>query len=257
MDWFAWVEFKRRLPARQCRMKTLGIDGCKAGWLGVAIDENGDGSVGVFETAYEAIVAHPDAGRILIDMPIGLPDSMSPDRDCDRIARRLLGKGLTSRVFSPPPRRALTAETHAEACQISQTLVGKKISLQSYHLKDKIHELDVVLRGHRDFVGRVREAHPELAFAAMNHRQAVRISKKQKAGIQGRLQILRRHYPFSRDLFNYAKETIRRKDAALDDIVDALALAVMAKTARRLASLPDHPPYDAVGLPMEIVVGVY
>jgi len=238
-------------------MHSLGIDGCKAGWFAVAIDDNGDGSIGVFETAHEALLAHPDAERILVDMPIGLPDALHPARECDAIARKLLGAGLSSRVFNPPPRRALSAATHAEASAISETLIGKKLSRQSFHLKYKIHELDVVLRKHRDYLDRVHEAHPELAFACMNNRQAVRVSKKEKAGIQGRLQILRRHYPHARDLFNYARETTRRKDAALDDIVDAMALAVMALTARQLRSIPETPPFDAVGLPMEMVVGVY
>lgn len=237
-------------------MQTLGIDGCKAGWLAVAIDDNGDGSVGVFETAYEALIAHPHADRMLIDMPIGLPDSMHKSRECDSIARKLLGKGLGSRVFEPPPRRTLTCETYEEACRVSEMLIGKKMSRQTYNIREKIHELDTILRNNRDYVGKLRESHPELAFAALNNRQALQVSKKKKAGIQGRLQVLQRHYPHARDLFNYAKGSILRKDAGLDDIVDAMALAVMARYAKKLRPLPADPPRDAVGLPMEIVVGI-
>ncbi|MEO0796179.1 MAG: DUF429 domain-containing protein [Verrucomicrobiota bacterium] len=238
-------------------MQVIGIDGCKAGWLAVAIGDNGDGSVGLFGTVYEALIAHESADLFLIDMPIGLPDTMHPVRECDTIARKLLGKGMTSRVFDPPPRRTLTAPNHEEACRISKLILGKKISLQSYNIAPKIHELDIVLRNNRNYVDRTREAHPELAFACMNNRKALRVSKKQKAGIQGRLQVLQRHYEHSRDLFAYAKTSTYRKDAALDDIVDAMALAVMAKSAKELKAIPAAPVYDAVGLPMEMTIGVY
>ncbi|WP_309396240.1 DUF429 domain-containing protein [Cerasicoccus maritimus] len=238
-------------------MRTLGIDGCKGGWIAVEIDDDGNGAVGVFDTVYRALINHPACDIMLIDMPIGLPDSMHPVRECDTIARKLLGKGMTSRVFDPPARRALDTSFYEDACNVSEAIIGKKISLQSFNIGPKIKELDAMLRRHRDYVGRIREAHPELAFACMNHRQALRVSKKQKAGIQGRLKVLQRHYPHAHELYNYALEATLRKDAARDDILDAMALAIMARSAPKLRSIPADPPYDAVGLPMEIVVGVY
>lgn len=238
-------------------MRTLGIDGCKGGWIAVEIDDRGNGSVGVFDTVYRALIMHPACDVMLIDMPIGLPDAMTPRRECDAIARKLLGKGLTSRVFDPPPRRALDTSFYEDACALSDTIIGKKISRQSFNIAPKIKELDGVLRRHRDYVGRVRESHPELAFAAMNNRQALRVSKKQKSGLQGRLKVLQRHYPHAHELYQHAKESILRKEAGLDDILDAMALAIMARSAQRLRSIPGNPPSDAVGLPMEIVVGVF
>lgn len=238
-------------------MHTLGIDGCKAGWIAVEIDDEGNGSVGVFDTVYRALIMHPICDVMLVDMPIGLPDALHPSRDCDLIARKLLGKGLGSRVFPPPPRRTLEMSFYQDACEMSETILGKKISRQSFNIAPKIKELDDILRRHRDYVGRVREAHPELAFAAMNRRKALQVSKKQKAGVQGRLQVLQRHYPHARELYNYALESTKRKDVARDDILDAMALAIMAWAAKRLRSIPGDPPKDAVGLPMEIVVGVF
>lgn len=237
-------------------MHTLGIDGCKAGWIAVEIDDEGNGSVGVFDKVYRALIMHPTCDVMLIDMPIGLPDALHKTRECDAIARKLLGKGLTSRVFEPPPRRVLDMSFYEDACNLCQTIIGKKISRQSFNIAPKIKELDDILRRHRDYVGRVREAHPELAFASMNNRQALRVSKKQKAGLQGRLQVLQRHYPHARELYNYALNTTQRKDVSRDDILDAMALAVMARSAKRLRSIPGDPPSDAVGLPMEIVVGI-
>ncbi|WP_309380607.1 DUF429 domain-containing protein [Cerasicoccus frondis] len=238
-------------------MHTLGIDGCKGGWIAVEIDDNGNGSIGLFDTVYRALIMHPTCDVMLIDMPIGLPDALQPTRECDAIARKLLGKGMSSRVFSPPPRRALDTSFYEDACALSETIIGKKISRQSFNIAPKIKELDGVLRRHRDYVGRLREAHPELAFASMNNRKALQISKKQKAGQQGRLKVLQRHYPHARDLYNYALDATQRKDVARDDILDAMALAIMARSARKLRPIPADPPSDAVGLPMEIVVGVY
>lgn len=49
----------------------MGIDGGKAGWLAVAIEHNVDGSLGVFETVYEALITHPDADIVLAEMVLG------------------------------------------------------------------------------------------------------------------------------------------------------------------------------------------
>ncbi len=73
-------------------MHFLGVDGCKAGWLGVQLDENGQWDIGVVADALALWHRWETASLILIDIPIGLPDKSIKSRSCDREARRLLGK---------------------------------------------------------------------------------------------------------------------------------------------------------------------
>jgi predicted RNase H-like nuclease len=99
----------------------------------------------------------------------------------------------------------------------------------------------------------VREAHPEVCFAALAARPVVS-SKKTAAGLSERLELLRPHLPEIDAVVLHAIIATREKGAALDDIFDALALAVAARHAsRHPLTLPAEPGKDLEGLPMEIV----
>lgn len=55
----------------------LGVDACKAGWIGIALDDDGT-SAYVAATIDELVVlaeADGSVAVVAIDMPIGLPDS--------------------------------------------------------------------------------------------------------------------------------------------------------------------------------------
>ncbi len=80
-------------------MHFLGVDGCKAGWLGVQLDENGQWDIGVVADALALWHRWATATLILIDIPIGLPDKSIKSRSCDREARRLLGKPGAASIF--------------------------------------------------------------------------------------------------------------------------------------------------------------
>ena len=74
-------------------MKTsVGVDGCKAGWFAVALTDDGEWSHAVYESAEALLDRYADAGRILIDIPIGLVEGRPKERKCELEARRLLGK---------------------------------------------------------------------------------------------------------------------------------------------------------------------
>mgnify|MGYP000184531826 CR=1 FL=1 len=83
-----------------------GVDGCRAGWFYVALDERGvfrHGLVGRFEEVVDAL---RHAGLVLVDIPIGLPGAGRPARDCDVAARRAISpRGST--IFPAPSRAAL------------------------------------------------------------------------------------------------------------------------------------------------------
>ena len=77
------------------------------------------------------------AEAVAVDMPMGLLEVAVPGgRDCDRLAREVLGPGKTSCVFSSPCRPALSAKAFAAACAISRanSPTGLGISQQCFGL---------------------------------------------------------------------------------------------------------------------------
>lgn len=222
----------------------LGLDGCRGGWVAVSLDSLGSASARLVASFREAL-AVARRGSVAVDMPIGLLDKPAPGgRECDRLARRLLGARAAS-VFSPPSREALAARDFTSA---------RGVSLQAWSLAPKVREVDAAMTPARQ--RRVVEAHPELAFAALGRGPCAH-PKRTPEGRAERLARLRRAEgrPFA-DLLSHARLTMREGAilARPDDVLDACALALVARRheaglARRL---PDEPPRDARGLRMEI-----
>lgn len=226
----------------------LGVDGCRAGWFAVRLDEAG-GRFGLYANIRALALAQRDAPKILIDMPIGLP--ASAPRRCDREARRLLRQRASS-IFPVPCRAALSAPDYASACAVNVGVLGVKLSRQSWNILPKIRELDDWLQasGERHWV----EAHPELAFWALNGGEAMAHGKKTAAGLRERLHVLDRCWPGASALYAEARAAYPKTPLADDDIADALALAVTASLAGGdLRRVPQTPEFDATGLPMQIV----
>lgn len=69
----------------------LGVDGCKHGWVAVFAGSNGQLDCSIHLTMAAVIYAHPDAQRVFVDVPIGLPWLDCPARPCDVLARQGLG----------------------------------------------------------------------------------------------------------------------------------------------------------------------
>lgn len=212
----------------------LGLDGCKAGWIGVVLV--GDEAAAVFGSSVDAVVAAAEAisqiDIIAIDIPIGI--SETGRREADVLARRMLA-GRASSVFSTPIREALEASTFAEANAASVALTGKGLSQQSYALGTKILEID-------DYLARatvpVIEVHPEVVFAQMNGGIPVPWSKKTWAGHERRRALLAEHgIVLTGELGDAGRH------AASDDMPDAAAAAWVARLHARgeTTSLP-HPP---------------
>ena len=236
----------------------VGVDGCPAGWFSVGFDRHGGYEVNVFASFGELLDHYSDAGLVLVDIPIGLPEG--PERrECDRQARRLLGRRGSS-VFPSPTRQTVEhAAAHPKdyrgALVVERRFAGKGISRQAFAISPKIAEVDAVMRSRgAGAAPTVREVHPELCFWALNDRQAMKSSKKRSSGVTERLEVLTNLEPRSREIYEQAGSEFRRKIVGRDDIVDALVVGLVARDrGDRLTSVPDVPPRDAQGLPMEMV----
>jgi predicted RNase H-like nuclease len=225
----------------------LGVDGCPHGWCAVALDTtSGTLTPAHVDTFAEAVAT--SASTIAIDVPIGLLD-VPGGRDCDRAARKLLGRPRMTSVFSPPSRAALVCATYEEACAANFACTERKISRQSFGIGPKIREVDEAMTTDRE--ARVYEAHPEAAFAALaGHAMTHRKSKRDGRG--ERWAALRR--AFSRLPAGPALPESLRRCCDLEDYVDALVLAWTAARIRsgEAISLPADPPRDSKGLRMAI-----
>jgi predicted RNase H-like nuclease len=106
----------------------VGADGCKKGWFTVGLDGETGWEVKCFDYITELWAHYKNTKLILIDMPIGLRDSGTGERVCDREARRLLGRKWRSSVFTVPCRPAVYAVTYDTANGINKELTGRALS---------------------------------------------------------------------------------------------------------------------------------
>lgn len=228
-----------------------GIDGCRAGWC-VAQSDSAQARFDFFiaATIDEAVSRLQNCRVIGIDIPIGLPDAGG--RACDRLARRRLAPQRSSSVFSAPIRPILDVSDFRNACDISERVDGRRISIQTFNILPKIREVDVFLRSRLPDDQRLFEVHPELAFARLNDDQALSEAKRSRAGFEARRALL--NGSISSAVVQDVLEALPRSQVARDDVLDACAVLlsaarIAAGTARRLPAEPD---FDATGIDMAI-----
>ena len=234
-------------------MVYIGVDACKKGWFAVTLIDNISWKVNIFPNISSLWNQCKDSRLILIDIPIGLRDSGSNERSCDKPARRLLGRKRGSSVFPVPCRAAIYANV-TEASDINKRLTDRRLSKQVLGIIPKIKEVDELLSADMTARSRIREIHPEICFWALNGKKSMTFSKKDERGIQERKEVLISVYPYCGDIFNYAEREYLRKEVARDDILDAMVAAVTSSKARQgLLTVPENPEVDSKGLPMEMV----
>jgi len=229
-----------------------GVDGCRGGWFFFRLHgaTHESGLIGNIEDLpWTARSGDP----VLIDMPIGLTSGDPPVRSCDVLARRALGRRASS-VFPAPCRAALGCHDYVQASAVNQAVTGRSLSRQTWGLVPKIRELDRLLLARPEARDRFQECHPELCFFGLAGGRPMRHYKKTAEGLEERLALLRERWPAAPAAVDAACRLHARKHVGRDDVVDALALAVAASLGpTRIATLPDEPDTDAVGLPMRIV----
>jgi predicted RNase H-like nuclease len=233
----------------------FGIDGCKAGWFVVRqCGRTGELSASVVNRFADVLDWNDAHAIVAVDMPVGLASNGM--RACDTQARKLLGRPRASSVFSPPIRAALAASSYEEACAINHAVSGKRISIQAFHIRDKIAEVDNVMRKHANASTRIVEVHPELSFMHVRMEQGgpahgLRESKAQAPGFALRHALLVRCFG---SVIDSALSARKPAQTSRDDILDAFAVLW---TARRIASgqafrIPEALETDAEGIPMSI-----
>ncbi len=231
-----------------------GVDGCKAGWFVVIANAN-TGEITDFQRVNKLADLFQYSHKlsiIAVDVPIGLlSDAKSGGRNCDVLARKLLGHPRSSSVFSPPVRGALNhPENYSDAnfANRKSSIDGIGISKQCFGIFPKIIEADALVDPELQNV--IKEIHPEVCFWKMGGDSSPVFSKRSSSGRKERLNLLSGvGFKGISDVFgNY-----RRSEVQLDDIIDA---AAACWTATRIfkghaTRLPEIPEKDTSGLFME------
>lgn len=225
----------------------MGVDACKAGWVGVLLGEDGE-TLGAHVSRHIAdLVAavEADTGPVAVigvDIPIGLADS--GPRLADLQARQAAGVRRSS-VFLAPVRAALATPDYATALAINRELSGSGCSVQAYRIGPKIMEVDAWMRGGGR---RVVEVHPELSFATMDG-EPLADSKATWAGAERRRALLAREgIVLPPDLGRAGRL------AGVDDVLDAGAAAWSARRVLvgRAICRPERPQTFSDGIPCAI-----
>ncbi len=191
----------------------VGVDGCKAGWFAITRDHTAL-AWRVFPTINELVSGFPEATRIFIDIPIGLPSRDAPVRPCDRLARRVLGRQRQSSVFPVPCREALSASGVEAARKSNRSHLGRSVSAQTWAISPKIREVDGHLRSTGGQLHGIREIHPEVCFWALAGQKPMRHRKATEEGMQERLQILAKYEPTIRAFMDETLSRTLRKESS-------------------------------------------
>jgi predicted RNase H-like nuclease len=229
-----------------------GADGCKKGWFRASREtETGEVRFAAMEEAAELVRLAPRPEVLALDIPIGLTEA--GPRECDRLARQCLGWPRRNSVFPAPVRPALNAESREQASRLTAQRDGRRVGAQAWALYPKIRAVDELLASNADGRLQIREVHPEVSFWRWNQRRPIAAGKKSQTGKRERLQLVAAW--LGESTFEEMRGAFLKRDVADDDILDALAALWTATRVveGRACTLPDEPPVDVTGLPMEIV----
>lgn len=229
----------------------VGVDGAKSGWI--AVWPEGEGfSWRVYDSARALLDRHRGARVIAVDIPIGLSDREG--RQADSQARRFVGGRRACSIFSTPVRGILDAMSRAEASRRHQEIDGRGFGAQSFAILPKIRQWDELLQADAQARQVVREIHPEVCFAALNGGPGRGLvePKRTPAGMEKRIALLAA--VFGREQVMALVQAVPRREAATDDVLDALAALWSAGRISRgcAGTLPTPVVPDAVGLPAAI-----
>ena len=224
----------------------VGVDWMKGSWIASELTGN-TASYKTFKTIDELCSYYEGISKILIDMPIGLPESseeaqLRPDIEARKYLKVAARK---SSIFPVPFRQLSYAESKAEVWELNNKL-GAKLTVAGSGILPCIKQVDSFLQSNLEWKERLIESHPECAFQALNGGKGIETSKHTPEGIEERIAIL------SQYVFNVRELVDSVSKSKKEDILDSLCLAVTSKFG--YVSIPKKPVRDSKELPMRIVI---
>ena len=225
----------------------VGVDGAKGGWMAVWW-EGGRFRYRLYSEARTLVEAHRAARVIAVDIPIGLADKGG--RPADAEARAFVGGKRASSVFSTPVRGILDATSQAEASSRHRQIDGRGFGAQSFAILPKIRQWDELLQVDADARRQVWEIHPEVSFAALNGGAGCGLVDAKRSFVGADLRVGLLANAFGRDEVMALLRMVPTREAAADDVLDALAALWSAGriASGEAKSLPANVVPDSAGL---------
>lgn len=232
----------------ECIQPFVGVDWLKGKWIVAELCGN-IADYKIYNTISEICDYYSGISYILIDAPIGLPESSEEvQKRPDASARKYLKMpARKSSVFPVPFRQLIYTDDKQKMWEISRML-GAKTSYMSTGIFGCIRQVDEFVCQNTEWREKLVESHPECAFQALNHNKGLLYSKHTDAGIAERISILKEY------VCNVDSLLLGVKDNQREDLLDALCLAVTA--SKPFESVQEEIYYDSKGLPMRIVVAM-
>jgi predicted RNase H-like nuclease len=230
----------------------LGVDWAGGSWFAVAFGASGFDHAAVFDEIGGLWHHYEErAARVLVDIPIGLIEEGEGGRQCDDLARGVVGPRSPA-VFTPPVREATRKRRYPAAKRVNERKAGVGLSKQAFAISDGIAAVDELLQNVPEARATVAESHPEVCFRALAG-EALTHSKRKAGGYAERMRTLAGFDPDAPGAVQSAAEAAGGADVAVDDVLDAVVLAYTATPGPGdLYTLPADPPTDPEGLPMAI-----
>jgi predicted RNase H-like nuclease len=230
----------------------VGVVWCSGPWLAVVFEGTAFGHATVHDGIGDVWLRYEErAARVLVDVPVGLVEQGGDGRNCDSLARDVLG-GRREAVFRPPVREATRKRRFPAANRVHERKTGRELSRPAFEAREAIAAVDELLQELREARDVVGEAHPEVCFRAFAG-QPLAYSRDVAAGYAERLRTLAEYDPDGPVTVQAAAEDTDGADVTVADVLDAVALAYTARPGpETLRSLPPDPPRDATGLPMRM-----
>ncbi|WP_336336520.1 DUF429 domain-containing protein [Haloarcula brevis] len=231
----------------------VGVDQSDGSWVAVAFVGDGFDHASVFGSIGECWSAYEErARRVLVGVPVGLVESGDPDRRCDELARSVLGERGAA-IRTPPVREATRKQRYSTANRVHRRKTGHELSEQAFARSDALARVDELLQELPEAAAVIRESHPEVCFRAFAG-EPLSYPKHTAGGYAERMRILAHHDRDAAPTVQKAAAAMGGASVAVDDVLDAVALAYTAQPGDgELYTLPPEPPRDAAGLPMEII----
>jgi predicted RNase H-like nuclease len=230
--------------------KTIaGVTPCPGGWLVIPAR-----LAGVTTVAEEAFVLkrlgdvldhRPRFEFVGLNVPMAFNDEPSgPYRECDELARELVGWPRRIGFKAVPSRRALLAPSREAALRMEPWLTPD--DLRRFPL------LREVAREIQPFHSRsIYAGHADLSYWAMNGETPLRTSPFHRDGVVERIDLLRERMPGVDDVV----QRVPPQGAGISHMLAAGAMLFTARRAsgRAISRLPLDPEWDANGLRLELV----
>jgi predicted RNase H-like nuclease len=218
-----------------------GVVPCNSGWLtatckiaGVTISIE---EPMVFDSFAEILDYKPAFSVIGVHAPIGFLDEATPKgRECDQLARGMLGPRRGASIRSAPSRAILRGDVDSGIDAVTGILL--------HHYR----EISQEIAPYRQRT--VYSVEPELTFYELNHDKPLTYSKRSEYGRDERKALLAARLDQVDRIF--CADLPRVKESRLIDVAACMwsARRIFAKIGHRI---PENPEWDSEGLRMEII----